>query len=128
MTDTPAPPPNIADVQAQLGRFQHQLKMSELRNHAMAAGIVDMDGLKLADVSALAFDDDGAVTGAATLIDKLKHSKPWLFRAAETAPAPSRNSSHPAPAPQAEEPKPRDAKTMSYTEWRQARERLLRRK
>ncbi len=92
----------------------------------MAAGIVDMDGLKLADMSALTFDDDGAVQGASALINQLKRDKPWLF--SERAAPAGRNSSHPAPAPQAEEPKARDAKTMSYAEWRQARERLLRRK
>ncbi len=122
MTETPAPPPDALEtLQRQLNQLSQQLVQTELKNHAVRAGIIDVDGLKLADTSKLKINDDGSIEGAATLVDELKRDKPWLF------PTP-RNSSHPAAAPQAEETKPRTAKDMSYAEWRQARERLLKRR
>jgi hypothetical protein len=124
MTDIPEP--SAADpletLQRQFDKVNRQLIQAELKSHAARAGIIDLDGLRLLDTSTLKMNEDGSIEGAAALVDQFKRDKPWLF------PTPTRSSSHPAAVPQAEEPKPRTAKDMSYAEWRQARERLLKRK
>jgi hypothetical protein len=124
MTDTPEPSTDpLETLQRQFNQVSRQLIQAELKSHATRAGIADLDGLKLLDTSTLKMSDDGAIEGVATLVDQFKRDKPWLF------PTPARgNSSHPAAPPQAEAPKTRTAKDMSYAEWRQARERLLKKK
>src|SRR5258708_2338543 len=53
---------------------------AELRAQATAAGMHDLDGLKLADLSTVKLDDNGDVIGADELITKLKETKPYLFK------------------------------------------------
>ena len=53
---------------------------SELRALAREAGILDIDDLKLLDVSKLKIDDDGNVTGAEDLIKAFKEAKPYKFK------------------------------------------------
>lgn len=52
---------------------------AELKAVAIKAGMVDLDGLKLADLSSVVLGDDGEVTGAEDLMTKLKEAKPYLF-------------------------------------------------
>jgi hypothetical protein len=94
------------------------LKRAELAVEAVRAGMIDLDGLKLVDTATLLLDENGAVPDAATVISKLKRTKPWLFGAA--------SSSSPSAAPRAETPKQRHAREMSEAEWRAARAALLR--
>lgn len=57
---------------------------AELKAEALKAGLVDADALKLADLSQVGLDDNGAVVGAAELLQALKLSKPYLFGSAAT--------------------------------------------
>ncbi len=121
MTEIPEQPldsPTTEALQRQLAVANGRLIHAEMKSHAILAGIIDLDGLKLLDQSALKLDGDGNIAGGAALMDQLKRDKPWLF----TKP----NSSHPAPPPVPEPAKPRMAKDMTYREWQVARERLLR--
>lgn len=52
---------------------------AELKAVAIKAGMVDVDGLKLADLSTIKLDDKGEVEGADALIEALKKAKPYLF-------------------------------------------------
>jgi len=52
---------------------------AELKAHAIKAGIVDLDGLKLADLSGIKTDDAGEVQGAEAAIESLRKAKPYLF-------------------------------------------------
>ncbi|MFH5067214.1 hypothetical protein ACHHY8_02525 [Enterobacter cloacae complex sp. 2024EL-00215] len=52
---------------------------AELKAVAVKAGMVDLDGLKLADLSSVTLGEDGEVTGAEDLMAKLKEAKPYLF-------------------------------------------------
>ena len=72
-----------------------RLVARELKAVATAAGIVDLDGLKLVDATGLKVTDAGEVEGAQALIDKLKTDKPHLFRASTTGGNP------PSPTPPA---------------------------
>ena len=91
----------------------------ELKAEAVRAGMVDLDGLKLADTSTVTVDERGAVVGAAALMTSLRRAKPWLFGAV--------NSSSTAPVPPAEAPRGRMAMEMSHEEWQAGRKALMRR-
>lgn len=58
---------------------------AELKAAALKAGMVDLDGLKLADLSKVTLDDKGEVQGADALMEELKKSKPYLFGAASSS-------------------------------------------
>jgi hypothetical protein len=73
-----------------------RIKHAELRAHAIKAGIVDLDALKLLDASALKMNEAGEVEGADALIAEAKKAKPYLFGAANT----SNPTAPPAPKPQ----------------------------
>lgn len=67
---------------------------AEVRLAATKLGIVDLDGLKLADISALTVDaETGEVSGVDELMTAFKTARPYLFK---EAPA---GSSHSGPAP-----------------------------
>lgn len=82
---------------------------AELKAEALKAGMVDLDGLKLADLSAIKIDDKGEVTGATELMAALKESKPYLFREATS-------SSSTSTPPKKDPPKPFDARTATPEE------------
>ncbi len=93
---------------------------AELKSEAVRAGMVDLDGLKLVDLSQMKLNEAGGVDGGAALMARLRRDKPWLFAGA--------NSSSSAAAPPAQPTKPRLATEMSLDEWRAARAELLRRR
>ena len=130
--DTPAPDPaleardelqtraeflerQIAELQK---RSEAQLMRAELKAEAIRAGMIDLDGLKLVDLSEVKFSGDGEVEGAAALMARLKKAKPWLFAAA--------SSSSTATPPPAQAPRQKLATEMTDGEYRAAREILLR--
>lgn len=91
----------------------------ELKAEAVRAGMVDLDGLQLADTACVTLDARGAVVGAAAAMAALRRAKPWLFGGG--------NSSSTAAVPQAEPPRPRRAMEMTHEEWQAGRKALLRR-
>jgi hypothetical protein len=97
-----------------------RLIRAELKAEAVRAGIVDLDGLKLLDSSAVKLNEQGDVEGVATLIMQLRRAKPWLFGGA--------SSSSAAAAPPAQAPEGKPATKMSYDEWQAARAELLKRR
>ena len=76
--------------------------------------MVDLDGLKLADLSGIKLDDQGEVVGADALMVELKKSKPYLFG------TPSTTSSTTAP-PKPSDNSPKKATEMSREEYQAAR-------
>jgi hypothetical protein len=101
-------------------RTNERLIHGELKAYAIAAGMVDLDGLKLVDSKEVTVDASGEVRGAAQAIEAARKAKPWLFG--------PRNASSPATPPPAEVPKARKATEMTAKEWRAARAELLRRR
>jgi hypothetical protein len=47
---------------------------------AIKAGMIDLDWLKVVDVTKITLQDDGSVKGAAELVAALKAAKPHLFQ------------------------------------------------
>ena len=119
MTDQPeltADP--SATLQEQLDRANKKLVQSELRNHAIRAGMIDLDLLKLLDTAGFSVDDNGNLPQATEALARLQREKPWMFA--------NSNSSQVKPAPVAEPPKARNAMTMTRSEWQAARDKLVR--
>ena len=119
--ETAEPTPDPADsLRQQLAAVNARLIQAELKTHAIRAGIIDLDCLKLLDTAAFQLDDQGNLPQAESALAALKRDKPWAFA--------KPNSSHPTPAPIPEPPKTRLAKDMSHDEWQAARQRLLHRR
>ena len=59
--------------------FNTRLVAANLRTEAVRAGMVDLDGLKLIDLSDVRLDGDDKIVGGRKLMDELRRSKPWLF-------------------------------------------------
>lgn len=87
---------------------------AELKTVALKAGMVDLDGLKLADLSTVKLDDKGEVEGADALIDALKKAKPYLFGA-------NGSSSTPSTPPSSTPPAAKSAKDMTAEEYAAAK-------
>lgn len=92
---------------------------AELKAAALKAGMHDLDGLKLADISKVKLNDAGEIEGADKLMEDLKKAKPYLFGTEST-------SSHHKPPP-AGDTKPKSAMEMSKEEYAAARRAVGRR-
>lgn len=67
------------------GAADQRVIRAELKAEALKAGMVDLDGLKLADLSTVKLNADGEVEGAEELMASLKKAKPYLFGAPNTS-------------------------------------------
>ncbi len=112
-------------AEAALSRVQAETEArvirAELKAEAIRAGMVDLDGLKLIDMSEIRLTDAGEVNDAAALLARLKRGKPWLFGAGQS-------SSVAANPPRPEPPRTRHANELSHEEWVNARAALIRRR
>ncbi len=108
----------LADAQAQANA---RLIRAELKAEAIRAGMIDLDGIKLIDLAEVGLNQNGEVSDAASILAKLKRTKPWLFGNAAS-------SSAAANPPRPEPPRMRHARELSHEEWLAARAALLRRK
>jgi hypothetical protein len=132
MTDETAPTPDFTDdvaaraaaLEARIAEIEASTRArlihAELKSEALRAGMIDLDGIKLADTSTVTIDAQGNVAGAAPLMASLRKAKPWLFNGP--------NSSHPANPPPPLPTQARRATEMTYTEWQAARREMLRRR
>lgn len=93
---------------------------AELRAAAVRAGMIDLDGLKLADLSGVALNEEGEVEGAEAVLAQLKDAKPYLF--ASSAQGSSSTQTPPPPRPTTS----KSALAMSSTEWAEAQRRIER--
>jgi len=125
-TEPPAFPddPRVAALERQLHEqaqaHQTRLTQAELKLHAVRAGMIDLDGLKLVDPTRVRLTDKGEIDGADRLMADLRREKPWLFHHATT--------STPGAAPPSTPPSAKSAQQMSHAEWQAARTALLKRR
>jgi hypothetical protein len=75
------------DVTKLRDEYQSRLVLANLRTEAVQAGMIDLDGLKLIDLSAVRMGNDDRIVGARKLMDDLRRNKPWLFGAASSSSA-----------------------------------------
>jgi hypothetical protein len=95
-------------------RANERIVRAELRTLAIGAGMIDLDGLKLADLKDVTMDGDD-VKGGAELIEKLKVDKPYLFG----TPKGTSDTTKPPPAPGKD--KPKTAREMNREEYEAAK-------
>lgn len=93
--------------------FQSRLVAANLRTEAVRAGMVDLDGLRLVDLSAVRLGDDDTVIGGRKLMDDLRRNKPWLFASTSSSSVSIAPSSHPL--------RPKTALEMTDEEYAAAR-------
>ncbi len=94
--------------------------MADLKVAAVKAGMIDLDGIKLLDLSTVRTTDEGEIPDAITVMASLKQSKPWLFSAWST--------SSPKEAPPSQPPHQKQAMEMSDDEYQAARAQILKRR
>ena len=70
-----------------VSEFQSRLVVANLRTEAVRAGMIDLDGLRLIDLSAVRLGNDDKVIGGRKLMDDLRRNKPWLFGVASSSSA-----------------------------------------
>lgn len=99
---------------------QDRIIRAELKATAIAAGMVDLDFLKLADLSQVTLSEDGEVKGADEMIEALKKNKPHFFQENKT-------SSSTAKAPEKKPDGVKSAKDMTPEEYAKEKARVLRR-
>lgn len=108
-----------ARVAAAVSAADERVIRAELKTEALAAGMIDLDGLKLADISTVKLNKDGEVQGAAELMVALKKAKPYLFGSASTS-----SSQRP---PAADKQKPKLATEMTKEEYAANKAALIKR-
>lgn len=129
MTDA-APPQlpstdeRVANLERQLAEqeatHQRDLAHAELKTLAVRAGMVDLDGLKLLDLTTIKRDAKGEIENADRIMIDLRRAKPWLF--------PTSNSSATSPTPPSTSPVAKSVAAMTHKEWQTARAEMLRRR
>lgn len=109
------------DVATKLSEAQkasnQRVLMAELKVAAKEAGLIDLDALKLADLSKVVLKDDGTIDGVDTLFKGLKESKPYLFG--------SSSSSSQEKTPEKKEPEAKKAQDMTKEEYAAEKAKLL---
>jgi hypothetical protein len=101
--------------------YEARLILAHLRTEAVRAGMVDLDGLKLADLSMVRLEADEKLVGAKELMETLRRNKPWLFGSLTS-------SSSPAVAPPSQPPRLKSALEMTDEEYSAARAVLVSRR
>lgn len=91
-------------------RANERVIRAELKVAAQKAGMIDLDGLKLADISKVTLEADGTVKGADELMTALKEAKPYLFGQV------TKGTSSPNPPPTPGDNQPKLAKDMTEAE------------
>jgi hypothetical protein len=93
--------------------YENRLLLANLRTEAVKAGMIDLDGLRLIDLSSVRTHDDGTIADGTALMAGLRRRKPWLFGTMSS-------SSHAAP-PLQQPPRQKTAMDMSDEEYASAR-------
>jgi hypothetical protein len=75
--------------------FQARLITANLQTEAVRAGMIDLDGLKLLDLSGVHLDENDKVVGGRKIMAELRRDKPWLFGVASTSSAATAPASQP---------------------------------
>lgn len=101
-----------------------RLIQAELKSQAIQAGIVDLDGLRLAEIDGLSVNEAGDVQGAEEAIASLRKHKPYLFAVDRSGMATGTTAQLQRP-PSPAQPSTVDARSLSREAWQAERDRLL---
>lgn len=101
------------DVVTLQNDFQSRLIAANLRTEAVRAGMIDLDCLKLIDLSEVRLDDNDKIVGGRQIMADLRRNKPWMFG--------TTSSSSVAAAPASSPLRPKTAMDMTDAEYVAAR-------
>lgn len=90
---------------------------AELKASAIKSGMIDLEFLKLVDMSEVSLSEDGEVKGAEELMESLKKNKPHFFQENKSS-----SSTHKTPEKKSDQPK--SAKEMTAEEYAKEKARL----
>jgi hypothetical protein len=76
--------------------FQSRLITANLQTEAVRAGMVDLDGLKLINLSEARLGPDDKVVGGRQIMEDLRRRKPWLFGTSSSSSVADAPASQPA--------------------------------
>ncbi|MDE2024915.1 MAG: hypothetical protein KGJ07_00300 [Patescibacteria group bacterium] len=93
--------------------YEQKYVEAEIKAHAVAAGIKDVEFVKLIDKADIKIDENGNLTGVEKAITDLKTRKPDWFGTEKKI-----SSSGNQPFTGKDEPKPIDARKMSKEDWK----------
>jgi hypothetical protein len=96
-----------------------RLVHSEMKTEAIRAGMIDLDAMKLLDLSNVKLNDRGEVEDAVGFMARFKKTKPWIFS--------TLSSSHTSNAPLAQPPRQKHVSEMTNAEYSIARAAILKR-
>jgi hypothetical protein len=85
--DQPAEQSATEEISKLRTHFQSRLIAASLRTEAVHAGMIDLDGLKLVNLTEVRLDIDDKVIDGRRIMAELRRNKPWLFGAASTSSA-----------------------------------------
>lgn len=91
-----------------------RIKRAEIKAAAIAAGMIDLDGLKLADLSKVTLKEDGTIDGVDVMLTEFKTAKPYLF-------GKPNSSSNPTDPPPKDPPTAKKATEMTDAEYAAAK-------
>jgi hypothetical protein len=77
--------PAVEEVVRLRGDFQSRLIAANMRTEAVRAGMIDLDGLKLIDLSKVRLDENDTVADGRKMMADLRQAKPWLFGTPSTS-------------------------------------------
>lgn len=106
-----------ADIENATKAANDRIVRAELKAIAIKAGMIDLDVLKLVDLSKVTLNDDGSVEGADALIEDMKKNKPHFFKEAS-------DTSTPGKPPSSKTPEAKKATEMTDEEYAAARAKI----
>jgi len=116
---------SAAEYEAEISQlrteYDSRLILARMQTEAVRAGIIDLDGLQLADLSAVTLRPDDKLIGAKEAVENLRRSKPWLFGV-------TLSSSSSATSPPSHAARPKSALEMTEDEYIAARAALINRR
>lgn len=111
-------------LQQELDSLREQAKknaiLADIKVAAIRAGMIDLDGIKLLDLSGVRPDGDDQAPDVSHIMSDLKKNKPWLFGVWSTSSSKEVPSSQP--------PRQKQAMEMSDEEYHAARSLILKRR
>lgn len=105
--------PDSEEIARLRSDFQSRLVVANLRTEAVHAGMVDLDGLRLIDLTAVRLDGDDKIVGGRKIMEDLRRNKPWLFA--------GRSSSNAIVTPESQPVRQKTALEMTEEEYAAAR-------
>lgn len=110
---------NINSFNSKVSAYEKRMIETEVKSQAIAAGIKDVEFVKLVDMSSVKLDENGNIIGADTVIKEFKARKPDCFGAEKKF---SSSSNYELPEQRSSK---LDARSLSSEDWKKNRNKYM---